>query len=145
MRSVQEMDDGTKRIRPLLHISKDRLLATCTASSIPYVIDPSNSDLQYDRNRVRYGVKQIRDDNLMNTESILDVIDYLQVVCLVLPNDCQIRDAEESVIQDVLVSCCEYNRVLGVARLNANLLSSQPLSVISSSIHSFIIHHSISY
>lgn len=88
MRSVQEMDDGTKRIRPLLHISKDRLLATCTASSIPYVIDPSNSDLQYDRNRVRYGVKQIRDDNLMNTESILDVIDYLQVVCLVLPNDC---------------------------------------------------------
>lgn len=37
------------------------------------------------------------------------------------------------------MSCCEYNRVLGVARLNANLLSSQSLSVISSSIHSSFI------
>lgn len=53
MKPVQEMDDGTRRIRPLLAASKDRLLATCKAADIPFVIDPSNADLQYDRNRVR--------------------------------------------------------------------------------------------
>ena len=83
MRSVQEMDDGTRRIRPLLSISKKRLLATCHSLSSPYVIDESNNDLQFDRNRARYGISQIREGKLMELESIFNVIDYFQIVCFV--------------------------------------------------------------
>ena len=80
MRPIQIMEDGTRRIRPFLKISKQRLLATCSSLSIPYVLDPSNTDLQFDRNRVRYGILQIRDKKLMNIQSILQVIDYFQLV-----------------------------------------------------------------
>ena len=80
MRSIQEMEDGTRRIRPLLSVSKQRLLATCHSLSIPYVIDESNTDLQFDRNRARYGIAQIREGQLMDLESIFRVIDFFQMV-----------------------------------------------------------------
>ena len=80
MRPIQIMEDGTRRIRPFLKVSKQRLLATCSSLSIPYVLDPSNTDLQFDRNRVRYGILQIREKKLMNIQAILQVIDYFQLV-----------------------------------------------------------------
>lgn len=80
MRSVQEMDDGTRRIRPFLTLSKQRLLATCKTRGISFVLDPSNNDLQYDRNRARLGVSRIKEDNKLDVESILNVVDYFQIV-----------------------------------------------------------------
>ena len=80
MRSVQEMDDGTRRIRPFLTVSKQRLLKTCESRGIPFVLDPSNNDLQYDRNRARLGVSKIKEENQLDVESILHVVDYFQLV-----------------------------------------------------------------
>ena len=80
MKPVQEMDDGTRRIRPLLAASKDRLLATCKAAGIPFVIDPSNADLQYDRNRVRAAVAEIKAKETMDVARILRAATFFQEV-----------------------------------------------------------------
>ncbi|KAI9070009.1 PP-loop, partial [Trametes sanguinea] len=48
--------DGMRKwiVRPLLHVSKDRLLATCEANKLEYIHDPTNfqPDLTF-RNRIR--------------------------------------------------------------------------------------------
>ena len=122
MKPVQEMDDGTRRIRPLLPVSKERLLATCRESSIPYVIDPSNQDLQYDRNRIRAAVSEIKERELMDVSRLLRAADFFQLVCVGLGVDAQIRNAVEGEIHQRLEECCEYNRELGICRLNADAL-----------------------
>lgn len=40
-------------LRPLLHVSKDRLISTLTSMGQEWVEDPSNSDIQYDRVKAR--------------------------------------------------------------------------------------------
>lgn len=122
MKPVQEMDDGTRRIRPLLPVSKERLLATCRESSIPYVIDPSNQDLQYDRNRIRAAVSEIKERELMDVSRLLRAADFFQLVCMGLGVDSQIRNAVEGEIHQRLEESCEYNRELGICRLNADAL-----------------------
>ncbi len=122
MRSVQEMDDGTRRIRPLLEVSKQRLLATCKERSIPYVFDPSNSDLQYDRNRVRYGVSLLREKENIDVGSFLHAIHFFQ----------QIRDQLSEEATSAILACCEYNQELGICRINTTILSTYPEAIVSS-------------
>jgi len=47
------MRDGVILARPLLAISKRRLLATCEAEGWPYLTDPSNADARFARARLR--------------------------------------------------------------------------------------------
>ena len=122
MKPVQEMDDGTQRIRPLLPVSKDRLLATCQQSRIPYVIDPSNQDLQYDRNRIRAAVSEIKRRELMDVSRLLRAAAFFQLVRVAHEVDDKIRNAVESEVHQRLEECCEYNRELGICRLNASAL-----------------------
>lgn len=65
---------------PLLAASKDRLLATCKEAGIPFVIDPSNADLQYDRNRVRAAVAEIKAKETMDVARILRAATFFQEV-----------------------------------------------------------------
>lgn len=55
MRSERALRDGSPVVlaRPLLDVSKSRLIATLTARGIIYSLDPTNSDLRYERARVR--------------------------------------------------------------------------------------------
>ena len=80
MNKVQQVEDGTFRIRPFLSIPKCRLVETCSARGIPFVLDPSNTDLQYDRNRVRRAIQLIRDQNSLDLTRILDMVDFFQSV-----------------------------------------------------------------
>ena len=122
MRSIQEMEDGTYRIRPLLQVSKQRLLETCKARSIPFVTDPSNTDLQYDRNRVRHGISLLREQNAMDVGSILHAIHFFQ----------DMRDAMDTESANALRQCCQYNSRLGICRLNATALSQIPSFTVAS-------------
>lgn len=45
--------DGVALVRPLLGIAKARLVATARARSLPFVSDPSNADLRFERVRWR--------------------------------------------------------------------------------------------
>jgi tRNA(Ile)-lysidine synthase len=47
------MRDGIILARPLLHVGKARLLATCEAEGWPYLSDPSNADPRFARARLR--------------------------------------------------------------------------------------------
>jgi len=44
---------GLTVLRPLLGVSKSRLVATCAGRGWPYVTDPANADPRYDRARLR--------------------------------------------------------------------------------------------
>jgi tRNA(Ile)-lysidine synthase len=44
---------GVPIVRPLLAIPKARLMATLEAASIPFITDPSNADLRFERARLR--------------------------------------------------------------------------------------------
>ena len=126
MKSVQEMDDGTRRIRPLLAASKDRLLATCKEANIPFVIDPSNTDLQYDRNRVRAAVTEIKAEEKMDVTRILRAATFFQEVGVWGESELQIRTNAETMIQSLLQTCCQYNAELGICRLDASALAMMP-------------------
>lgn len=126
MKPVQEMDDGTRRIRPLLAASKDRLLATCKAADIPFVIDPSNADLQYDRNRVRAAVAEIKAKETMDVARILRAATFFQEVEVRGGGDRQVRSSAEAATQRRLQACCQYNAELGICRLDALALAAMP-------------------
>lgn len=80
MKQIQTMDDGARRIRPLLYQSKASLEATCKERNVPFVLDPSNFDLAYDRNRIRSGVQQLKSSGLLQGPMLLEAIAYFQSV-----------------------------------------------------------------
>ena len=47
--------------RPLLRVSKARLVATCSENGLGYVSDPSNTDVKYQRNAVRAALSNVYD------------------------------------------------------------------------------------
>lgn len=49
----ESLQDGIRLVRPLLGISKARLLATCATHVIPFATDPSNASDKYARGRLR--------------------------------------------------------------------------------------------
>jgi tRNA(Ile)-lysidine synthase len=53
MRVRQDFDDKLTLVRPLLGISKERLVGTCRAYDIPFVEDPTNANPAFARNRLR--------------------------------------------------------------------------------------------
>ncbi|ETL37128.1 tRNA(Ile)-lysidine synthetase [Phytophthora nicotianae CJ01A1] len=46
-------------VRPLLSVTKDELMATCDRFQQPWIHDPSNDDLKYDRVRIRQELKRV--------------------------------------------------------------------------------------
>lgn len=65
LNSIQSNRRFTKNchiLRPLLCYSKKEILNYCSTHDIPFYIDESNTDLKYDRNRVRYIINQYGDD-----------------------------------------------------------------------------------
>ncbi|MEN3931120.1 tRNA lysidine(34) synthetase TilS [Microvirga sp. W0021] len=63
MRIVRDLE-GVKHIRPLLHISKQRLIATCEKWDIPFINDPSNVNDHYTRVRWRKLLPVLADEGL---------------------------------------------------------------------------------
>ncbi len=53
--------------RPLLAVSRDRLIATLTAAGIPFVDDPSNRDTRFERVRVRQALGLLEDLGVTRT------------------------------------------------------------------------------
>lgn len=49
----QSVRDGLSRLRPLLGVDKECLIATCAARGVPYVKDPSNKNDKFARVRLR--------------------------------------------------------------------------------------------
>jgi tRNA(Ile)-lysidine synthase len=63
MRAVQEYG-GLFLLRPLLEVSKERLLATCVVEGIVYVQDPSNEKGDFARVRLRKSRAVLREEGL---------------------------------------------------------------------------------
>src|SRR4051812_25024502 len=58
--------------RPLLHFSKDRLIATCLENNIPWFEDHTNADPTYTtRNTVRYMAKNFQPPAALQKPAIL--------------------------------------------------------------------------
>ncbi len=51
--------DGVALVRPLLGVSKSRLIAYLRARSIPFVHDPSNDNVFFERTRLRHAMKAL--------------------------------------------------------------------------------------
>jgi tRNA(Ile)-lysidine synthase len=51
--AAQNVREGVRLLRPLLPVSKERLIATCNELGISYVTDPSNASEKYARGRLR--------------------------------------------------------------------------------------------
>jgi tRNA(Ile)-lysidine synthase len=66
MRSVQVYNGTLTLLRPLLTVSKERLLATCAAQAIPFVTDPSNKSDNFARVRLRKSLAAMEAEGLSN-------------------------------------------------------------------------------
>lgn len=51
--------DEALLLRPLLHLTKAQLLATCTANNLPFLTDAGNSDLEFARNASMAALEEI--------------------------------------------------------------------------------------
>lgn len=63
MQDIQNMEQ-LKLLRPLLGVSKQRLIATCEANSLSYVKDPSNENDKFARVRLRQSMDVLRGEGL---------------------------------------------------------------------------------
>ena len=66
--------DGVSLIRPLLHVSKNKLIETCRANDIAYVVDPSNVSEKYARSRLRRVLPLLEQEGL-TPERLVDLAD----------------------------------------------------------------------
>lgn len=58
-----------KIVRPIIDLSRSDSLAVCDQAEVPFVLDPSNSDPKYARNRVRRGLQ----DDPVQAEALLGI------------------------------------------------------------------------
>ena len=74
-------------IRPLLAVSKVDIMEFLSANDIPYCIDATNSEIQYDRNRIRHNIipelQEINSRALEHinemTEKLNEIADYIEM------------------------------------------------------------------
>lgn len=64
MRPVYEYDANLTIVRPLLGISKARLIATCRRHKIPFFKDPTNDNPAFARNRLRHARDVLEQEGL---------------------------------------------------------------------------------
>jgi tRNA(Ile)-lysidine synthase len=64
MRPIHDYDGNLIVIRPLLGVSKARLIATCKRHKIPFVKDPTNDNPAFARNRLRQARKALEREGL---------------------------------------------------------------------------------
>lgn len=57
-------DSGIELIRPLLDRTKDEIVAYCTRAKIPFVTDPTNSNMKYARARLRHALPLLEAEGL---------------------------------------------------------------------------------
>ncbi|KAI0748492.1 adenine nucleotide alpha hydrolases-like protein [Daedaleopsis nitida] len=84
-------EDGMRHwiVRPLLHVSKDRLLATCEANRLDYVNDPTNFQPGITiRNAIRRAVATSRDTQLSGSidDAHFDISPYSDKLRAMVPN-----------------------------------------------------------
>ncbi len=66
MRAVQDYGQDLSLLRPFLGVSKERLLATCAALNVPFVMDPSNKSDHFARVRLRKSLVALEAEGLSN-------------------------------------------------------------------------------
>lgn len=66
--------EGVRLVRPLLAVPKARLIATCEANGVPFVIDPSNATAKYARGRLRRVMPLLASEGF-TPERLLDLAD----------------------------------------------------------------------
>lgn len=57
-------NSGVDLIRPLLHLTKDEILAYCTKMKIPFITDPTNTNMKYARARLRQALPLLEAEGL---------------------------------------------------------------------------------
>jgi tRNA(Ile)-lysidine synthase len=80
------IQEGITILRPFLDVSKAQLQLYCDQQGIPYVIDESNFDLRFSRNRIRQRVipelqainPEIERELIRFTERVGDMADYVR-------------------------------------------------------------------
>ena len=72
--AVASVVDGVQLLRPLLGLPKARLIATCDAAGLPYILDPSNAAAKYARGRLRRVMPLLADEGL-TVERLTDLGD----------------------------------------------------------------------
>lgn len=83
----RDLNESIKIHRPLLSIKKEDLIAYAQEHKVPYLEDPSNTDLKYSRNRIRAEIipssLKINPQSLENIDQLSKIIteeqDFLQL------------------------------------------------------------------
>lgn len=79
MRACTRMSFGVL-IRPLLTLSKERLIATLTSFGLTWHDDPSNNKVMYERVRLRQALANLNDADLISMDAVSASIQKLQYV-----------------------------------------------------------------
>jgi tRNA(Ile)-lysidine synthase len=67
-----------KVIRPLLNVPKERLLDFCREHDLPWITDPTNRNLTYQRNSIRFALSNLESSQL-SLQAFRDMIHQFQV------------------------------------------------------------------
>jgi len=109
--------DGVRLLRPLLDVSKKRLLATCVANKVGYATDPSNGAIKYARGRLRRVQSMLAEEGF-TPERLIDLGDRAS----------EAKDALEHYTRALLRVAVSMD-LTGVIRFNLEQLHSAPRAV----------------
>lgn len=107
MRAQQALENGLVLVRPFLPFGKDRLVATCHARNIPFVIDPSNAKEDYLRPRLRAARAALEEEGLSNKRLSVTAArlararDALETIAAQAYDDCRMEEDADSTTFDM--------------------------------------------
>lgn len=110
--------EGIRLLRPFLECAKERLVATCVAHDIPYVLDPSNSSSLYARGRLRRVMPLLEKEGL-TVETLCDLGNRAR----------EVKDALDVLTQTFLDQFVTMD-VFGVIKIVRAPLSKSPRAII---------------
>ena len=120
--AVASMKDGVHVLRPLLAISKERLIATCHDAKISFVTDPSNASEKFARGRLRRMLPLLAEEGL-TVERLVELGDRARTA----------RDALDYYTHELLRTAAEQN-IYGVVSISIPALMSAPRAIIERAI-----------
>lgn len=115
--AAEAVVEGVQLLRPLLALPKARLIATCDAAGLPYILDPSNAAAKYARGRLRRVMPLLADEGL-TVERLTDLGD-------------RAREAKEALehYTDIFLRDALRHDFGGVLRLDLDALRAAPRAI----------------
>lgn len=130
--SRRKIGDNMLIVRPFLKFTKDQIISTCISYNQPWIEDRSNVNENYQRVRVRNGLKALKEHHNVNEYDINYLIEtFVQARALFLDKSKQFLDSHSIMNKDYGYIQINYNEFQNLNELDARHVLSSIIHIVS--------------